>query len=247
MVIDTGRARELPKIIDELARLAAERARARARRGPDGRRRSPTRSATASRRRCPRPPGVRSTSRWSSTPRSSAAWSRASATSSSTARSRAASRTPNTHSGAEADMALNLDPASIAEALRKNVESWTPSVEREEVGRVIETGDGIARVAGLPRTMANELLEFPGGLLGVAFNLDEARDRLHHLRRRRRHRGGRPGQADRAHPLGPGRRRVPRPGRRRPGPPARRQGRDRGRGERGRSSCRRPTWSRASR
>jgi F-type H+/Na+-transporting ATPase subunit alpha len=71
-------------------------------------------------------------------------------------------------------MALNLDPASIAEALRKNVESWTPSVEREEVGRVIESGDGIARVAGLPRTMANELLEFPGGLLGVAFNLDEA-------------------------------------------------------------------------
>jgi F-type H+-transporting ATPase subunit alpha len=71
-------------------------------------------------------------------------------------------------------MALNLDPASIAEALRKNVESWSPSVEREEVGRVIETGDGIARVSGLPRTMANELLEFPGGLLGVAFNLDEA-------------------------------------------------------------------------
>jgi F-type H+-transporting ATPase subunit alpha len=70
-------------------------------------------------------------------------------------------------------MALNIDPASIAEALRKNVESWSPGVEREEVGRVIETGDGIARVQGLPRTMANELLEFPGGLLGVAFNLDE--------------------------------------------------------------------------
>src|SRR3990172_4516000 len=71
-------------------------------------------------------------------------------------------------------MASNLiDPAVIADALRKNVEGYTPSVEREEVGRVIETGDGIARVAGLPRTMANELLEFPGGLLGVAFNLDE--------------------------------------------------------------------------
>ena len=71
-------------------------------------------------------------------------------------------------------MASNLiDPAVIAEALRKNVEGWTPSVEREEVGRVIETGDGIARVAGLPRTMANEILEFAGGLLGVAFNLDE--------------------------------------------------------------------------
>jgi F-type H+/Na+-transporting ATPase subunit alpha len=70
-------------------------------------------------------------------------------------------------------MALNIDPASIAEALRRNVESYTPSVEREEVGRVIETGDGIARVMGLPRTMANELLEFPGGVLGVALNLDE--------------------------------------------------------------------------
>jgi F-type H+-transporting ATPase subunit alpha len=70
-------------------------------------------------------------------------------------------------------MTLNLDPASITEALRKHVESFTPSVERGEVGRVIETGDGIARVSGLPRTMANEILEFPGGLLGVAFNLDE--------------------------------------------------------------------------
>ena len=70
-------------------------------------------------------------------------------------------------------MALDIDPASIAEALRRNVESFTPSVDREEVGRVIETGDGIARVSGLPGAMANELLEFPGGILGLAFNLDE--------------------------------------------------------------------------
>jgi F-type H+-transporting ATPase subunit alpha len=70
-------------------------------------------------------------------------------------------------------MALNLDSQSIAEALRRNVEGWRPSVEREEVGRVVESGDGIARVAGLPRTMANELLEFPGGVLGLALNLDE--------------------------------------------------------------------------
>jgi len=70
-------------------------------------------------------------------------------------------------------MATTFDPNSIAEALRKNVESWAPSVEREEVGRVMEAGDGIARVKGLPRAMANELLEFPGGVLGVAFNLDE--------------------------------------------------------------------------
>jgi len=70
-------------------------------------------------------------------------------------------------------MALTFDPQDIAEALRKNVESWTPSVEREEVGRVMEAGDGIARVKGLPRAMANELLEFTGGVLGLAFNLDE--------------------------------------------------------------------------
>jgi F-type H+-transporting ATPase subunit alpha len=68
---------------------------------------------------------------------------------------------------------LDFDPNRIAEALRRNVESWKPSLEREEVGRVVEAGDGIARVKGLPRAMANELLEFKGGLLGLAFNLDE--------------------------------------------------------------------------
>jgi len=68
---------------------------------------------------------------------------------------------------------MNLDPKEIAEALRRNVESFKPSVEREEVGRVVEAGDGIARVKGLPGAMANELLEFPGGVLGLAFNLDE--------------------------------------------------------------------------
>ena len=66
-----------------------------------------------------------------------------------------------------------IDPATIADGPPQERRELDPSVDREEVGRVIETGDGIARVAGLPRTMANELLEFPGGLLGVAFNLDE--------------------------------------------------------------------------
>jgi F-type H+-transporting ATPase subunit alpha len=68
---------------------------------------------------------------------------------------------------------LSIDPNEIAEALRQHVESYTPSLEREDVGRVTETGDGIARVSGLPLAMANELLEFPGGVLGLAFNLDE--------------------------------------------------------------------------
>ncbi|HZD68215.1 MAG TPA: F0F1 ATP synthase subunit alpha [Actinomycetes bacterium] len=67
---------------------------------------------------------------------------------------------------------LSIRPDEIAAALKKYVESFEPSVTREEVGRVVETGDGIARVEGLPSAMANELLEFPGNLLGTALNLD---------------------------------------------------------------------------
>jgi F-type H+/Na+-transporting ATPase subunit alpha len=67
---------------------------------------------------------------------------------------------------------LAINPEDIAAALKKHVESFRPTVTREEVGRVTETGDGIARVEGMPSTMALELLEFPGGLLGMALNLD---------------------------------------------------------------------------
>jgi F-type H+-transporting ATPase subunit alpha len=68
---------------------------------------------------------------------------------------------------------LTIDPQDIAAALRKNLEDWTPALEAETVGHVISIGDGVARVSGLPATMASELLEFPGGLIGVALNLDE--------------------------------------------------------------------------
>jgi F-type H+/Na+-transporting ATPase subunit alpha len=68
---------------------------------------------------------------------------------------------------------LTMSPQEIAEALKKYVENFQPSMVREEVGRVLIAGDGIARVAGLPLTMANELLEFPGGILGLALNLEE--------------------------------------------------------------------------
>jgi len=67
---------------------------------------------------------------------------------------------------------LSISPEEIAAALRKNVESYQPSLVREEVGRVASTGDGVAFVEGLPGAMANELLEFPNGTLGVALNLD---------------------------------------------------------------------------
>jgi F-type H+-transporting ATPase subunit alpha len=68
---------------------------------------------------------------------------------------------------------LTIDAADIAAVLRKNVEGFRPAVERAQVGRVLEVGDGIARVAGLPNAAVNELLEFEGGALGLALNLEE--------------------------------------------------------------------------
>ncbi|GMQ98013.1 MAG: F0F1 ATP synthase subunit alpha [Acidimicrobiia bacterium] len=68
---------------------------------------------------------------------------------------------------------LTLDTGDIAAALRANLEGWSPSLESETMGFVASVGDGVARVTGLPNAMASELLEFPGGLLGVALNLDE--------------------------------------------------------------------------
>ena len=67
---------------------------------------------------------------------------------------------------------LSISPEEIRAAIEANVSTFAPENAREEIGRVVETGDGIARVEGLHSAMANELLEFEGGLLGVALNLD---------------------------------------------------------------------------
>src|SRR5690348_3587380 len=67
---------------------------------------------------------------------------------------------------------LTISSDEIRGALERYVASYTPEVTREEVGVVSEAGDGIAKVEGLPSTMANELLEFADGTLGVALNLD---------------------------------------------------------------------------
>src|SRR5205807_416399 len=70
-----------------------------------------------------------------------------------------------------AELSINAD--QIAEALRKHVGGFRATLEKARVGRVLEVGDGIARVSGLPETAVNELLEFEGGTLGLALNLDE--------------------------------------------------------------------------
>ena len=68
---------------------------------------------------------------------------------------------------------LTIDPATIRKALDDFVEAYTPSeTPTQEVGHVATAGDGIAHVTGLPGCMANELLTFEDGTLGLAFNLD---------------------------------------------------------------------------
>ncbi|QRN79070.1 MAG: F0F1 ATP synthase subunit alpha [Nocardiopsis sp. BM-2018] len=68
---------------------------------------------------------------------------------------------------------LTIRPDEIRDALQRFVQSYEPDATRaEEVGTVTYSGDGIARVGGLPSAMANELLEFEDGTLGMAQNLE---------------------------------------------------------------------------
>jgi F-type H+-transporting ATPase subunit alpha len=67
---------------------------------------------------------------------------------------------------------LTIRPEEIQQALERFVASYQAEPTREEVGRVMETGDGIARIEGLPSCMTNELLDFGGGVMGIALNLD---------------------------------------------------------------------------
>jgi len=71
---------------------------------------------------------------------------------------------------------LSIRPEEISAALRKVAGEFSPSLQREEVGRVLEAGDGIARISGLPQCMANEILEIQtneGVISALALNLEE--------------------------------------------------------------------------
>ena len=68
---------------------------------------------------------------------------------------------------------LNIDPKQISETLKTTLGNWSEEVKDDLVGYVASIADGVARVKGLENAMSSELLEFPGGLLGVALNLDE--------------------------------------------------------------------------
>ncbi len=86
---------------------------------------------------------------------------------------RAADRSRSTRRRRKTMAELTIKPEEIRAALDSFVASYAPSgAVREEVGRVTLAGDGIAQVEGLPGAMANELLEFEDGTLGLALNLD---------------------------------------------------------------------------
>src|SRR5579872_6204906 len=61
----------------------------------------------------------------------------------------------------------------IASVIQKEIEDFRGQIETSEVGRVLEVGDGIARVYGLAGAMAGEMVEFPSGVRGQVFNLEE--------------------------------------------------------------------------
>jgi len=71
------------------------------------------------------------------------------------------------------ELKMALRPSEVSEVIRREIEGAGQALDVAEVGRVVEVGDGIARVYGLDKAMAGELLEFPNGVFGMALNLEE--------------------------------------------------------------------------
>ena len=66
-----------------------------------------------------------------------------------------------------------IKPSEVSEILKKQLEGFKSDVELEEVGTVLQVGDGIARIYGLNNVQANELIEFDSGVMGIVLNLEE--------------------------------------------------------------------------
>src|SRR5918992_3935842 len=66
-----------------------------------------------------------------------------------------------------------IQAGEISEIIKQQLAGYEPEVDLQEVGRVIEVGDGIARVYGLDKAMAGELLAFPGDVFGMVLNLEQ--------------------------------------------------------------------------
>src|ERR1700742_1668692 len=67
---------------------------------------------------------------------------------------------------------MNIQPAEISAILKREIENFGSEAQVSEVGQVLSVGDGIARVYGLDNVQAGEMVEFPGGIKGMALNLE---------------------------------------------------------------------------
>ena len=92
---------------------------------------------------------------------------------------------------------MEIGTAEISRIIKEQIRDYEKSVEVQEVGTVLSTGDGIARVYGLDKVAAGELLEFPHGIFGVALNLEEDNVGDRAFRRNSHDQRGRHGQAHR--------------------------------------------------
>ncbi len=70
-------------------------------------------------------------------------------------------------------LALNIRPEKIADIISENLEKYKKGSRIEEIGRVLEAGDGIVRIGGLPKAVSGEMLKLPGGIYCLALNLEE--------------------------------------------------------------------------
>ena len=68
---------------------------------------------------------------------------------------------------------MKFDANEISSVIQQEIEQYDSQLDVREVGTVLEVGDGIARVYGLSNVMATEMVEFPNGVMGLAFNLEE--------------------------------------------------------------------------
>jgi len=68
---------------------------------------------------------------------------------------------------------MSIRPEEVTSILERELQEFAPSIEQVGVGTVLEVGDGVARIYGLQDVMASEMIEFPGGVMGMVLNLEE--------------------------------------------------------------------------
>ena len=68
---------------------------------------------------------------------------------------------------------MKLRPEEITSVLKARIQRYEPGVEIQEVGTVVQVGDGVARIQGLENAVASEMLELPHNVMGLVLNLEE--------------------------------------------------------------------------